>query len=180
MTLDEILAEENMLLDVKRSTSTASTEEQRILNSFEEINRFIDRHNRKPGETDKPSVSERGLKMKLAGLLNNPDMHKQLRPHDRHKLLSQDKMFEPQTLDDILALDDDLLTTPQDTIFSLVHVQPAAAKTDEVSSRCPCEEFEQFKPLFDQCAREINASKTEQNEVWRLLLALNGDLRTKR
>ncbi len=66
-------------------------------------------------------------------------------------------MFEPQTLDDILALDDDLLTTPQDTIFSLVHVQPAASKADEVSSRRPCEEFEQFKPLFDQCAREINA-----------------------
>jgi hypothetical protein len=134
----------------------ASAEEQRILNGFEEINRFIDRHQRTPGETDKPSVSEQSLKMRLAGLLNKTDIHKQIRPHDRHKLLPQDKMTEPQMLSEILALDDDLLTTSQDDIFSLVHVQPTVAKTDKVSSRRSCKEYEQFKPLFDQCAREIN------------------------
>lgn len=155
MTLDEILADGNELLNVKLLTSAASTEEQRILNGFEEINRFIDRHKQKPGETDKPSVSEIGLRMRLAGLLNKTDIHEQLRSHDRHKLLSQVRVSGPQTLDDILDLDDDLLTTPQDDIFSLVHTQPAAAKTDEVSSRHACEDFEQFKPLFDQCAKEI-------------------------
>lgn len=157
MTLAEIFDDDNELLNVKLSTSTASTEEQRILNSLAEINVFIDRHQRKPGATDKPSVSEQGLRIKLAGLLQQTAIHEQLRPHDKHGLLPQPGVAEPQTLDEILDLDDDLLTTAHDDIFNLVHAQPAAAKTDETSSRRACEEFEQFKPLFDQCAQEINA-----------------------
>ncbi len=156
LTLDEILADNNELLDVKLSSSAASTEEQRILNSFDEINRFIDRFDRKPGQTEKPSVSEQGLKMKLAGIVNNADTHSILRPHDKHELLPQEGMGEPKTLDDILDLDDDLLDTEQDHIFTLVHARPAAAKTDEVSSRRACEDFDQFKPIFDQCVKEIN------------------------
>lgn len=172
MTLNEILADNDDLLDVKLSTSTASTEEKRILNSFEEINRFIDRFNRKPGETDKPSVSEQGLRMKLVGLVNNVETHEMLRPHDTHELLPQEGMTEPQTLDEILDLDDDLLSTPQDDIFNLVHARPAKAKTDKVSERQVCEDFETFKPLFDQCVREINEGKrnaikfAKEQEIW--------------
>ena len=172
MSLDEVLADQNKLLDVKLSTSTSSTEEQRILNSFEEINRFISRFNRKPGDIDKPSVSEQGLKMKLAGLLKKTDIHELLRPHDQHELLPKEGNAEPKTLDDILDLDDDLLSTPQDGIFDLVHARPAAAKTDKFSVRKACGEFDKFKPLFDQCAREINEGKRQaikfakEQEVW--------------
>lgn len=155
MTLEEIYADE-LLGDVKPSTSTSSTEEQRLINSFEEVNVFIDRHKRKPGETTSPSVSERSLKMRLVGLLNDTTRHELLRPQDKHGLLPAAGVAKPQTLDDILDFDDDLLATPQDDIFHLVHVKPAAAKPDETSSRRTCEEFDQFKPLFDQCAREIN------------------------
>ena len=59
-TLDEILSDDSDLLDVKAAASTASTEHQRVIDSLAEINRFIDRFKRRPGETDKPSVSERG------------------------------------------------------------------------------------------------------------------------
>lgn len=172
MTLNEILADNDVLLDVKLSTSRASTEEQRILNSFEEINRFIDHNKRKPGETDKPSVSEQGLRMKLAGLVNNAETHEMLRPHDTHGLLPQEDMIEPKTLDEILDLDDDLLSTPQDDIFNLVHARPATAKTDKVSERKVCKEFERFKPLFDQCVREINEGTRQtkkfarEQEIW--------------
>jgi hypothetical protein len=159
MTLDEVLADNNKLLDVKLSTSTLSTEEQRVLNSFEEINRFIDRFSRKPGETVKPSVSEQGLKMKMAGLLSNADIHEVLHSHDRHGLLPQEGIKEPQTLDEILDLDDDILSTPQDEIFNLVHTRPAAVKADKVSSRRTCEDFSNFEPLFEQCHREIDEGK---------------------
>ena len=158
MTLDDVLADDDELLDVKLSTSTASTEDQRILNSFDEINRFIDRFSRKPGEIDKPSVSERGLKIKLAGLLNNAALRETLLPHDKHGLLSSEAATEPQSLDDILD-DDDLLATPSDDIFNLVHARPNVAKTDKVSERQHCEEFDTFKPLFDQCVRDINEGK---------------------
>ena len=70
-TLDDILGGSDALLDVKVTARTASTEQQRIIDTFAEVNQFIDRFKRKPGDTDKPSVSERGLRMKLNGLLND-------------------------------------------------------------------------------------------------------------
>ena len=156
LTLDEVLADTDELLDVKLPTNTASTEEQRVLDSFSEINRFISRFKRRPGESDKPSVSEQGMRIKLAGLLNNSDLHEMLYPYDEHGLLPQMGVAEPKTLDEILELDDDLLDTSQDDIFNLVHTRPAAAKTDRVSERRICEDFDQYKPLFEQCVREIN------------------------
>lgn len=172
MTLDEILAENDDLLDVKLSTSTASTEEQRILNSLDEINHFIDRCKRKPGETDNPSVFEQGLRMKLAGLVNNVETHEMLRPHDTHGLLPQEGMTGPKTVDEIIDFDDDLLSTPQDDIFNLVHARPASAKADKISERKVCEEFDAFRPLFDQCVREINEGLRQtkkfarEQEIW--------------
>src|SRR5260370_1967648 len=62
-TLDEILSDDSDLLDVKPVGNVASTEHQRVIDSFEDINRFIDRFQRKPGEADKPSVSARGLQI---------------------------------------------------------------------------------------------------------------------
>lgn len=156
-TLDDLLSGSDPLLDVKPATKTASSEQQRILDTFGEVNTFIDRHSRKPGDTDKPSVSERALRMKLNGLLNDATVHDILAPHDRHALLPAVPVKKPQTLNDIF--DDDLLKTPQDDIFDLVHVQPAAARPDEVAERRVCIEFEKFKPLFEQCVREMAEGK---------------------
>jgi hypothetical protein len=152
-TLDDLLSGSDPLLDVKPAARTASSEQQRILETFVQVNKFIDRQTRKPGDTDKPSVSERALRMKLNGLLNDPAIHKVLLPHDRHALLPAAPIKQPQMLDEIF--DDDLLKTPQDDIFDLVHVKPAAAKPDEVAERRVCADFEKFKPLFEQCVREM-------------------------
>lgn len=69
MSLEDVFADNDDLLDVKISNSVSSTEEQRVLGLFEEVNTFIDRFGRKPGDTEKPSITERGLKMKLEGIL---------------------------------------------------------------------------------------------------------------
>jgi len=152
------LADDDLLGDVKLSTATASTEDERVLQSFEEINVFIDRHGRKPGEAGKPSVSstsvsERGLQMRLAGLLNKPDIFDLLRAADNHGLLPPADVA-PRSLDDVLD-DDDLLGADGDDIFDLVHVKPSAARPDKISERHQCKQFEQFQPLFDMCANEI-------------------------
>jgi hypothetical protein len=156
-TLDEILAETDPLLNVKAAAKTASTEQQRILDTFAEINQFIDRHRRKPGDIDKPGVAERALRMKLNGLLGDPAARDLLMPHDRHGLFPVQPVKIPQTLDEIL--DDELLVTPQDNIFDLVHVKPAAAKPDEIAARQPCADFGKFKPLFEQCVKEMAERK---------------------
>lgn len=158
-TLDEILSDDSDLLNVKAgSRNVASTEHQRVIDGLEEINRFVDRFNRMPGETDKPSVSERGLQIKLNGLRNDISLRDVLMPHDRHGLLPTDEPVAPKTLDDILD-DDDLLSTPQDDIFDLVHVRPPTARPDEVAERQVCKDFDRFKPLFEQCVRELSEGK---------------------
>jgi hypothetical protein len=156
-TLDDILAGSDPLLDVKASARTSSSEQQRILDILSEINRFIDRFKRKPGDTDKPTVSERGLRMKLNGLLNDPTLRELLLPHDRHQLLAAAPLRQPQTLDEIF--EDELLTTPQDNIFDLVHVKPSVARPDEVAERQMCKEFDKFKPLFEQCVRGMSEGR---------------------
>ena len=157
-TLDDILADDDDLLDVKAASSAASTEQQRVIDGFEEINRFVDRFKRKPGETGKPSVSERGLQIKLNGLRNDPSLRDLLLPSDRHGLIAAEAPSVPKSLDDILE-DDDLLATPQDDIFDLVFVRPPAARPDEVAERTVCADFEKFKPLFEQCVAQLNDGK---------------------
>jgi Meiotically up-regulated gene 113 len=157
-TLDQILSDDSDLLDVKPTSNTASTEHQRVIDGLEEINRFIDRFNRKPGEADKPSVSERGLQIKLNGLRNDASLRDVLVPYDRHGLLPAGAPVIPRTLDEILD-DDDLLSTPQDDIFELVHVRPPTARPDEVAERQVCKDFATFKTLFEQCVRELSEGK---------------------
>jgi hypothetical protein len=157
-TLEEILSDDSDLLDVKASASSATTEGQRVIDSLNEINRFVDRFKRRPGETDKPSVSERGLRIKLNGLLNDASLRAVLLPYDRHGLLPAEACAAPKSLDDILD-DDDLLSTQQDDIFDLVHVRPSTAKPDEIAERQVCAEFGKFKPLFDQCVRDLSEGK---------------------
>lgn len=156
-TLDDLLSGSDPLLDVKPAIRTGSTEQQRILDTFLEVNKFIDHHKRTPGATDRPSVSERALRMKLNGLLSDPVVHDMLLPHDRHDLLPTATVKQPQTLDEIFG--DDLLKTPQDDIFDLVHVKPVAARPDAIAERQVCTDFAKFEPLFGQCVREMAEGK---------------------
>jgi hypothetical protein len=65
----------------------------------------------------------------------------------------------PYSLDDILDLDDELLTEPGEDIFTFRHARPAAARPDKISERKPCKDFEQFKPLFDQAIADLATGK---------------------
>jgi hypothetical protein len=104
------------------------------------------------------SVSEQTLYLRLKTYRESPELVEQLRPMDRHGLLlAQTVIPDPQSLDDILDLDDDLLTAPGEDIFTLSHARPAAiARPDKVSERKPCKDFERFKLLFDACAADLS------------------------
>jgi hypothetical protein len=163
-TLDDILSESDELglLDVKPLAINASSDASRVVQAFEEINVFIDRHGYAPGEGGegkKPSVTERQLQMRLKTYRVQPEIAAALHAHDRHSLLATTAPAEPQSLDEILDLDDDLLSEPNSDIFNFRHARPAAARPDRVSERTPCKDFEQFKPLFDACVSQLTAGK---------------------
>lgn len=165
-TLDDLLAEEDELglLNVKPLASNTVSDTARVAQQFEEVNRFVDHHKLEPGEKPegrKVGVTERTLALRLKTYRESPELADQLRPMDRHGLL---KAVEapaplPKSLDEILELDDELLTTPNENIFEMRHARPAAmTRPDKVSERKTCEDFERFKPLFDQCATDLESS----------------------
>lgn len=165
-TLDELLAESDDLglLDVKPHPVNTSTDAVRIQQAFEEINVFVDRHHFPPGEGltgGKVAVSERTLQMRLKTYRENPVISNQLREIDRHRLLTLQVAQAPAlySLDDILDLDDELLTEASEDIFTFRHARPAAARPDKISERKPCKDFEQFKPLFDQAIADLATGK---------------------
>lgn len=167
LTIDEIFGDD-LIGDVAPITKP-TTDEDRILQGFEEINQFIDRHKRVPGEGDrKPSVAEKSLQFKLQGLRKSQDAIKLLMENDRHNLLAIEDEILPTTLDEILDLDDELLTTPSDNIFTLRHVHAPSARPDWVSKRQRCTEMDHFQPILDSCARDLESGRRKsisfQNE----------------
>jgi len=161
-TLEELLAESDDmgLLNVKPHPVNTSTDAVRIQQAFEEINVFVDRHHFAPGEGQagqRVAVSERALQMRLKTYRENAAIIGQLKEADRHGLLAARVATAPAptSLDDILDLDDELLSEPNDDIFTFRHARSPAARPDKISERKPCEDFEQFKPLFDHAISDL-------------------------
>jgi hypothetical protein len=161
LTLDDIFNGDSLgLLDSKAKTSAVKTDEERLIDSFEEINAFIDKNEREPS---KSSMSEYGLMAKLKYIREGSDK-KILKPYDRHNLLGYVEV-EKQTIDDIL--NDDalgLLHSDKDLdIFKFKHTPKPdeRAETDFVAQRKPMKEkeFEKYEKMFLQVHKDIKEGK---------------------
>jgi len=163
LTIDEIFNDDDFgLLDSKVKTSTVKTDEDRLIDSFEEINVFIDKNEREP---NKSSMSEYGLMAKLKNFRENEAQKKILKPYDRHNLLGHVEI-EKQSIDDILNDDDEfgLLDSDKDLdIFKFKHTPKPEdrADADFVAQRKPMKEkeFEKYEKLFLQVHKEIKEGK---------------------
>ncbi|MFV0441849.1 MAG: GIY-YIG nuclease family protein [Lachnospirales bacterium] len=163
LTLDDIFNDDDFgLLDSKTKASTIKTDEERLIDSFEEINVFVDKNSREPART---SMSEYGLLAKLKHFRENEVQKKILKPHDRHNLLGHVELDE-LTIDDILGDDDSfgLLDSDKDLeIFKFRHTPKPEdrAETDFVAQRKPMKEkeFEKYEKMFLQVHKEIKEGK---------------------
>ncbi|MEE1962015.1 GIY-YIG nuclease family protein [Allomuricauda taeanensis] len=163
LTIDDIFNDDEFgLLESKVKTSTVKTDEDRLIDSFEEINAFIDKNDREP---NKSSMSEYGLLAKLKNFKENEEQKKVLKPYDRHSLLGHVEM-EKQSIDDILSEDDELGLLDADNdldIFKFKHTPKPEdrAESDFVAQRKPIKEkdFEKYEQLFYQVHKEIKEGK---------------------
>jgi hypothetical protein len=163
LTLDDLLAENDAsgLLDVKPIVDKSSDGASRVRAQFEDINVFFDRHGFAPGQGPKErkiSIAERALQTRLRAYSNTPALLAVATPLDRHGLLGA-RSPEPKTLDELLDLDDELLTDPNAAIFEMRHARTTPAKADRVSERALCPDFDRFKPLFDEVAADLVSGK---------------------
>jgi T5orf172 domain len=159
---DALLQELGVEVETKRAGSRTAREE-RIIAGFEEIQRFAGQHGRAPQHGEDRDIFERLYAVRLDRLRELSDCRVLLEPFDHGGLLAG---AEPVLVGAPDELDDDELLAqlgveggaPID-ITDLRHVRSAAEKraAEEIANHQKCEDFEGFKPLFEQVQKELSA-----------------------
>jgi len=137
--------------------------EERIIAGFEEIQRFVAEHGRSPQHGEERDIFERIYAVRLDRLQELEDARTLLAPLDHQGLLSAGPLAGESIPDDI---DDDELLSQLGVdvpaaagIADLRHVRTAAEKreAEEIANRDRCEDFDRFKPLFQQVQKELDS-----------------------
>jgi len=136
--------------------------EERIIAGFEEIQRFVEKHDRAPQHGEDRDIFERLYAVRLDRLRALEECRSLLAPLDRHGLLEGKEMVADASAD---TVDDDELmaelaeVTGGPAITGLRHVRKSADKraAEDIANRTVCEDFEKFKPLFERVKRELKA-----------------------
>lgn len=167
-TLNDIFNDDEFgLLDVKPKTSVVKSDEDRLIDSFHEINAFYEKNNREPSST---SLSEYGLLSRLKSLRENEKNKIICKPFDRFNLLGHVDIPKP-TLEEILDDDDlGLLDLDEDlSIHTFKHTpkQEDRAKTEVFAQRKPIpeKEFVQYEKMFQEVHRDLKSGIRKLKEV---------------
>lgn len=158
--LDDLAAE---LLEFAPPEKKAgrSAQEERVIAGFEEIQRFVTQHGRVPQHGEDRDIFERLYAVRLSCLRSLFEFHELLMPLDHQGLLTAEPAGamadEDISLDDLAA--ELAEVTGEQDITVLRHVRSTASKraAEEIADRKPCEDFETFKPLFEQVRSDLQA-----------------------
>jgi hypothetical protein len=137
-----------------------SPREERIIAGFEEIQRFTDTNGREPRHGESNNIFERLYAVRLDRLRVLEECRTLLVPLDHQGLLTA---ASPDSGAPVEAMDDDELLAElagaagAPEITELRHVRTAADKraAEEIANRQRCENFADFKPLFEKLQREL-------------------------
>ncbi|MFS4455886.1 GIY-YIG nuclease family protein [Maribacter sp. 2304DJ31-5] len=160
-TLEDIFNDDEFgILDSKPKKSNVKSEDERLIELFQEINVFFEKNNREPEATN---VTEFKLLSRLKALRNDASKIETLKQYDIHNLLNTKE--EIKSVADIIK-DDDLgiLDTEEAlSIFKIKHVPSITerAETDFVARRKPMkdEEFALYEDKFKQVQKELREGK---------------------
>ena len=162
---DALLAELGVEIETKKIAARTPREE-RIIAGFEEIQRFVDQNGRVPGHGEDKDIFERLYATRLERLRELGEGRNLISDMDHQGLLAAENPVEETDLEN---LDDDALLAElgidaeAPSISELKHVRPTSEKkaTEEVARREKCEDFNTFKPLFEQIQKELDSGLRE-------------------
>lgn len=153
--LKSLLESDSFGLLESKPSAAPMTRDEKLVQSFQEINAFVEKHGKEP--QDSSDVNELGLFLRLQGIRNNPQKISQLKDFDRHSLL---KLPDIAVLD---ALDSDeygLLDDDDVDITTLRHVPDVTREaSDFIAKQKPCPNFEKYEFLFRQCQSDLASGK---------------------
>jgi hypothetical protein len=143
-----------------------SAREERILAGFEEIQRFVEKYDHPPQHGEDRDIFERLYAVRLDRLRALEECRSLLMPLDHQGLLAGAETVaaiaaEPIDEDELLAELDG--AGGASDITELRHVRPNEEKraAEEIANRQKCEDFDRFKPLFQQVQKEIESGLRE-------------------
>lgn len=154
----KLIADDELgLLKVKPKQNSLD-ENQRLVNSFLEINEFIRKNNREPSANG--DIFEHKLYSRLNSLASDKDKISILVDYDEFGLLKEKEEKAPKSMKDLLK-DDDLgiLTSEEEDIFINKHVPKITSMPDYVAKRKPCKDFDKFEEKFQNCQNDLASQK---------------------
>ena len=156
---DALLAELGVEVEHTKAASRTPREE-RIIAGFEEIQRFVDLHGRAPQHGEDRGAFERLYAVRLVRIREQEECRALLAPVDRQALLAggtESALTLPDDMDDDALLAGLGVEAKAPDITELRHVRPTAEKraAETIASRRKCQDFEAFRPLFEQVQREL-------------------------
>ncbi|PXW66247.1 Meiotically Up-regulated Gene 113 (MUG113) protein [Loktanella sp. PT4BL] len=162
---DALLAELGVEVDTKKHVSRTPREE-RIIAGFEEIQRFVEAHGRRPQHCGEKDIFERLYAVRLDRISESQECRDLIEPMDHQGLLSGASLALPgntEELDDDALLDALGIEVEAPAITELKHVRSTAEKkaAEEIAARDRCDDFARFKPLFEQVQKELDSGLRE-------------------
>lgn len=167
--LDDLAAELAELAPPEKKGGRPAREE-RVIAGFEEIQRFAEKHGRAPQHGEDRDIFERLYAVRLDRLRALSDCRALLEPLDHQGLLAGPPVIagasgETVDIEDLAA---ELAGVAEaNDIKVLRHVRPSAEKraAEEIADRKPCEDFEEFRPLFERVATEVKTGLRQSQPI---------------
>lgn len=168
-SLDDIFNDEDFgLLESKEKQHFVRTDEDRLIDSFEEINLFFEKNQREPATT---SMSEYSLYARLKEFRNNEYTKSILKAFDRYNLLGEIEI-KIESIDTIFNDDEfGLLDNDGDSsIFEFKYTPkgPSRNNTDYIAQRKSLSEreFNRYEVMFQQVHKELKEGKRKLLEFY--------------
>jgi len=177
---DELLAELGVSVEPPKATGRTQREE-RIIAGFEDIQRFYETNGRAPRHGEGLDIFERLYAVRLDQLRSIPEIGDLLAGSDTHGLLgvsTATNQAKVETLDDDALLAElDAGSGDQDDIRVLKHVSSREERqtAEDIANRAVCNDFESFKPLFEQAERELQTGFRQTRPFGRDASITTGD-----
>lgn len=154
---DEDLLAELGFDDEVQEESDLSSEQERLLAGFEEIERFYETQKRMPQQQAGQDIFERLYAVRLEALRKNTQARAFLSTYDKHGLLESEPNEHIELDDDALLAELGLDEQDENDITQLKFVKTRAEinAAEEIAKRTPCADFNTFKPLFTRVNEEL-------------------------
>jgi hypothetical protein len=156
-SIDDILNNsdfDNILVPEPAKISQTKTIDQRLVDSFVEINEFFKENKFAPSSASK-DINQRKLNARLESFKTSPDKIIILKEFDQYNLLPEIKEIESIENNYELNEKEENLD-----IFKLQHITNInRAETDFVARRKPCKDFVKFELLFKECHEKLKSGE---------------------